>query len=230
MATITSNHVRRKHKPVSTKPKRMHPNIRKIFKDLFKVSMMQKDIRSIEEQRVFGNTSTGDKKLDEMLANSYVTIYLTINDMIEYYREGITFRLTDASDSKVIYEVISEHTARWRDALQHAFNMGKSPVEDLITMEQFIATIYERAKFEYIDKSDPRENAIKANSSLYDFLYGKGGFSSTSYLADGSLRKATSINNSDEIIKTKHNPNTEVFKKALISKMELNENARRTER
>lgn len=231
MSNVRTNQLPRVYKkPAPVKTKKLHPNIQRIFKDLFKISIAQKDIRSIEEQRTFGNTSTGDKKLDAMLASSFVNTYVTINDMIEYFRDGISFRLTNPADSRVIYEAISEHTARWRDALQYAFNMGNSPVEDLILMERFISTIYEHAKFQYIEKPKTDVLVTGASATLYDFLYGNSGLKGTSFRETGEIRASVTTDNSQDIRTTKHNPNTDVFKKALISQMELNNNARRSER
>jgi hypothetical protein len=229
MSTISSNHIRRTpKKPEPKKPARIHPNIRRIFKDLFRITIAQKDIRSIEEQRMFGNTSTGDKKLDAMLATSTVNTYVTINDMIEYFRDGISFRLTDLKDARIIYEAVSEHTARWRDALQYAFNMGNAPVDDFILMERFIATIYEHAKFAYIEKPKSPIGMVAGNSSLYDFLYGNSSLGGTTFREDGKIRQSQTSDNTKEISKTHHNPNIDVFKRALISQKDLNNHARRS--
>ncbi len=227
MTGITNNHVRRKPPAPSTKVKPLHPNIQKLFKELFRISLKQKDVYSIEEQREFGSISTGDKNIDDALNNSYINIYATINDMVEMYRNGVSFKLLDGGDSKIIFEVISEHTGRWRDALKYAMNMGKSPVEDLILMESFIGTIYDRAKFEYLKKEDDDVVTIGSNASLYDFLYGRTALRGTSYTSNGSLRSSNMTDSSKDIAKSKYNPDTDIFKKAIVSQMELNSHGRR---
>lgn len=233
MGKAFTNHVSVQPKvQTPTKPKKLHPNIRKLFKDLYKVSMRQKDVQTIEEQRVYGTISSGHKGLDEMMQNSYITRYLTINDMIELYREGISFRLTEGFDSKKIYEAVSEHTGRWREALQYTMNMGKAPVEDLILMEDFISTIYERAKFEYVSKDKhihSNMGATGAGVSLYDFMYGKGVMRGTSFSSDGAVVSSNRTDNTKSIVDTKHKPDTDVFKRAIVSQMELTSHARRNQ-
>lgn len=207
------NHRQRRVKDNTPKPvKPVHPNIQALFHDLYRVRMYQMEVQSIEEQRAMGTISTGDRKLDNAMATSSIYLYITINDMVEYYRQGSPFFLTNQDDSKKIFEAVTNHTGVWRKALQFAMNMGRSPVQDLIDMENFASTIYDKAKFEYV--KPPSE--IHATGSLANFLYSGSVLRGLSYDANNKQRESTRESNVTDPKTKKHNPDISVFRDALM--------------
>lgn len=202
-----------KQKPILKK--KQHPNIEAIFEKTYKVKIKSRDTISIEEQRMFGVIGTGDKHIDKALANEMRYAYITINDMVEYFREGISFYLTAEEDSKTIFEAVTAHTSNWRAALKYAYNMGDSPVEDLILMEKFASGIYAHAKFEY--EKRPSYNA--ASGTLAAFLYSASALPGVTYLNDVRQTSVTQHAEERNVKELKHEPDIDVFQKALIQNM-----------
>lgn len=204
---------------IDNKPKKVpkrHPNIIAIFEKMYRVRMRQIDTRSIEEMRTYGTLGTGDKKIDEAQAFSNIYVHLTINDMVEYFRQGIGFRLTQEDDARKIYEAVCNHTAMWRKALEHALNMGDAPVEDFIAMENFAAAIYDKAKFEY---TKPPSGPI-ARGSLTEFLYSGSTIRGMSYNQDNQRSTSKTHKEGSKLKDMTHTPDIAVFRNALMSKLQ----------
>lgn len=194
-----------------------HPNIVAIFEKTYRVSVKQRDVRSIEEQRANGVLRTGDKRLDTMLDESQQIVYITINDMVELFRNGVDFFLTNEADSKKIFEAVTAHTGEWRSELKYAYNMGDAPVEDLILMEKFVASVYVHARFEF----EKRPDFNAATGTLAAFLYSRqalsGTFSRHGELNGSQTKEIRETRTKDMV----HTPNIDVFQRALMEKMEL---------
>lgn len=195
---------------------RMDPTLESIFKITYRVLLKNRDLRSIEEQRLRPDLSTGDKRVDSVLGESLVPAYITINDMVEYYRDGVVFHLTDSEAPKKIYEAVTEHTGRWREALQYSMNISAAPVEDLILMEQFVSSIYEYARFEYAKRPafDSRSGTLTA------FLYSGSGLSSGTFMNGETVKSALSDGVKPE--DQRHNPDISVFQRAIVESVGAN--------
>lgn len=211
------NHIPRKPKVVTPKvAKKRHPNIVAIFEKQYRVMVMQGNLHSIEYIREMGTLGSGDPNIDHNQQNTLVPIYITINTMVEYFRDSINLYMTPGDDSKNIYEAIVNHTSVWRAALRDAFNIGSAPIEDLILMEQFAASVYENAKFEYFDKPQ----GTNPKGSLADFLYNGSGLRGTMY--SGTRNKMPELQSSSHTSSKwnphvqKHNPDIDIFRDALM--------------
>jgi hypothetical protein len=95
--------------------------------------------------RVFGAHTTFDPAIDAELSKELITVMISIAEMIEYFQEGIVVHIVKQSDTKFIYEAISKHITRWRDALETGINVGAAPVDDLVVMDQFAQEVYPHA-------------------------------------------------------------------------------------
>ncbi len=95
--------------------------------------------------RVFGAPTTFDPAIDAQLSKELITVMISIAEMIEYFQEGIVVHIVKSTDTKFIYEAISKHITRWRDALATGINVGAAPVEDLVIMDQFAQEVYPHA-------------------------------------------------------------------------------------
>lgn len=219
---MATNHLPRK--PIDDKPKPVpyvHPNIKAIFEFRYRVLINQMDNVPMAERKEFGTISTGDKKIDKAMAVSLIPVYLTINDMIEYHNQGIPMRLAEPSDSKKIFEAIINHTGVWRDALRAVFNVGNAPVEDLIAMETFAASIYDRAKFVYIER--PKFGDIQ-QGSLAAFLYSNNSIEGTIFNTNRGNWGNNVAKRTIATAKTdKHIPNIDVFRDNLLANMTFEE-------
>lgn len=212
---MRSNH----RKPTHANPPRApipyepdHPNIQALFGKLYRVRMHQIDTQSIEHQRRFGISVTGNRKIDEAAADGFTFPLLSIAEMVDHYKDGVRIYITEPHHAKLIYEAICDHTAAWRHALHGMLNIGDAPIEDLIAMENFASVIYEKAKFEYIEK--PKTDF--AVGSLAEFLYSGSSLGGTIIGSDGNLLASGTRRDLDAIKKSTHEPNTSVFSDALM--------------
>lgn len=136
-------------KTMQHKKHEKHPNIVAIFDKLYRVTIPTRQIQSIEEQRMFGTRAIGDRVLDNALINERTTTWISIDKMIDYFRDGVTVGIVDPQDCKRIYDAISPHLSHWIGHFQRGVNFSNAPVEDLILMDKFAATVYEHAKYHF---------------------------------------------------------------------------------
>lgn len=126
-----------------------HPNIVAIFDRLYRVSIPTRQMLTIEEQRMFGVRAIGDRALDSALLNERTITWISIDKMIDYFKDGVTVGIVDPSDCKKIYEAISPHLNHWIAHFRKGVNFSNAPVEDLILMDKFAATVYGHAKYHF---------------------------------------------------------------------------------
>jgi hypothetical protein len=119
---------------------------KQIWEKLFDIRIQQKYIQSEEELRLFGLPTVGDSYLDAQMHNQLVDVMITINHMVEYYRKGITVRVSKHEDTKIIYEIIRDYLIAWNHKLLNGINIGVAPLDDLTLLDQFAASIYPHAK------------------------------------------------------------------------------------
>lgn len=128
---------------------KVHPNIRRIFQDSYKVRIPSGMIKTIEEYEFEPDLLSGDKSIDAHQGKQLVTLYITPEKMVEYHREGIPFYICESKDAAKIYEALVDHTSAWRDSLMFDLNSVECPAQDLLDMEKFAMAIYDIAKYEF---------------------------------------------------------------------------------
>lgn len=121
----------------------------KIWGYLYKCSVPAFQSRTVEDIRQNGVMVTGIADLDEGLKNDWIKKWITINQMVEYFKRGVPVRVINYNDTKDIYQTVQTHLLNWLDVLRTGLNIGDSPMEDLIAMDQFAATVYPHAKYLY---------------------------------------------------------------------------------
>lgn len=117
-----------------------------IWERRYLVKLPSLDATSISFLRNHGTYITGDKKIDRGNANSWITTYLTIDRMVDYYQEGVSIALVKQEDAKLIYEAIESHLLAWSEHLKYGMNTGDAPISDLIAMDEFAGIVYPHAK------------------------------------------------------------------------------------
>lgn len=130
-----------------------------LWEYLYKVRIPYLQSRTIEDIREKGTVISGIASYDADIKNQMQTTYLSINQMVDYYKEGVPVRLCEKDDPKRIYEAVSEHIHAWKYQLQNGINIGDAPIEDLILMDKFASTVYEHAKHHF---NDDTTNSILA--------------------------------------------------------------------
>lgn len=118
-----------------------------IFHEKFRCRIPLIHMHSLEYIEKFGLrvTLTGNKKQDEIIKHELIETYLTINDMVEYYRKGVNIRVVKVEDTKLIYSYIVSHLLAWKQAMITMLNLDP-PVEDLIALDELADLVYPHAK------------------------------------------------------------------------------------
>lgn len=170
--------------------------------------------RSFDDIRTFGVRVSGIKAIDDDAHNRWTTTMLTIDQMVEYYRQDVPIRICNYSDTKEIYGHISKHLQAWKTQLENGINIGEAPIEDLILLDTFANTVYEHAKYEFT--TDYIETALANRLSGLQRINVQNFFTKRGWAnvqSDGVLR----INGTDEDKPADRDPLGEFFKTRLIN-------------
>ena len=147
---------------------------RPIWERLFAVSMAYADTMSTDYVRLFGMPTVGDASLDKAIQQDSVDLYLTINAMVEHFKAGTPVRLRVHADSKMIYDIISTYLVQWKHQLSEGINIGDAPIDDLVTLDRFAASVFPYAVQHF--------NEEHSTSSLVQGLMGGGRYLSREHL------------------------------------------------
>lgn len=102
--------------------------------------------QSTEEIRRFGVPTTGNKLTDIQMYNNPVTVMITINDMVEYFRKGVSITFVDARQTREVYDIVNNYLMAWRDHLQSASANVEVPIDDLLLLDQFAEKLWPLAQ------------------------------------------------------------------------------------
>ena len=95
----------------------------------------------------FGTYSTGDRKYDEMLSNTFVTVMLPIIQLINYYQAGVEVRIPTRESLVKMHKDMELYLGEWKNHVQTSIH-GKMDYEqhkEMITsIENFSKHIYGR--------------------------------------------------------------------------------------
>jgi hypothetical protein len=179
---------------------------RPIWNALFRASVAFKDTVSEDYVRLFGMPTVGDAGIDDQMKNSLIDTYLTINQMVEYFRLGILVRITVHAETKTIYQIISNYLLEWKERLNKGINIGGAPIEDLILLDRFASVVFEHAVQHFTPDY--------VNSRFINQLNGNGLFKSRE-----SLIKIieTPLPAKGEPVYKKHESLSELFSERVIS-------------
>lgn len=117
-----------------------------IFDRLYMVRIPEYAARSVEYMRIYGTYVTGIPEIDRAAPNNWLTTYLSIAKMAEHYKEGVTVAIVKYDDLKTIYDSITQHLSAWKHHIQTTINLTPPPIEDLIVLDEFAATVFQFAK------------------------------------------------------------------------------------
>lgn len=143
------------------KPVTEHPKLKAIWNNLYLVSLPEMYLRSEEDVRSRGTTTSGDTELDNVMHNQYVKAYKTINQMFELYRQGVCVYVANYDDTEKIYHAIQAHLSMWFNYLQQGLNLYSAPFDDLLELDKFAGVVYDKAKYVFDDAAlDTLKGAI----------------------------------------------------------------------
>lgn len=118
-----------------------------IWHNLYNVKVRHRDTMSDDYIRIFGAPAVGDPATDHRIQNEWISLYITINDMVEYRKRDVTVLIVNHEDSKHIYEVVHAYLGEWKTQLQNSVNVGgaRKIIEDLLMLDKFAAEVYPHA-------------------------------------------------------------------------------------
>lgn len=116
-----------------------------IFNNLYMASVKYRDTLSPDYIRLFGMPTVGDAHFDRQMATEQIDSYLTINQMVEYFKKGVTVSLTNHGDSKAIYDIVEQYLRAWKQDLEVGINIGDAPIKDLVDLDRFANVVHGHA-------------------------------------------------------------------------------------
>ena len=137
-----------------------------IWNNLYQASVRYKDSLSVDSIRTFGMPTVGDDTIDYDVHNQPLFVMITINDMVEYFKNGVAVTLRNNEDTATIYTIVNNYLLAWKQQLDNGINIGDAPFDDLVTLDEFATMLYPVAlKFGI---------AIKDTGSLFANIFGSG--------------------------------------------------------
>jgi len=116
-----------------------------LWHKLFMCRVSNLKTMSVDYVKIFGMPASGVTEHDKETANELVIRMLSINQMVEFFRQNITVHVVNYRDTKEIYERISDHLNAWKEKLATGINVRNAPIDDLLLLDQFSNAIYKYA-------------------------------------------------------------------------------------
>jgi hypothetical protein len=113
-----------------------------IFDRKYEIRIKKIDNVSVEEIEFYGMYSTGDKDYDDSLNNEIITRWMSISEMVEYFKRGKPFSIANPANTQEIYDVIHKYLLSWKARLENSLNVGNAPVDDLIALDGLASAVH----------------------------------------------------------------------------------------
>ena len=167
------------NKPLVSARDVKHPNLDKLFKDLYRIRVPMVDTLSDYDVKHRGLPTTGDEKVDKAMLQEPTVVYKTINQIFEMYRAGVQISIVDFDDTRAIFDAVETHLQAWLRWLKNGVYLHQVPFDDLLDLDTFASTLHENAKH-VINRTSVRDIASNWNGLGIDlsrgaFLNTRGG-------------------------------------------------------
>ena len=120
-----------------------------IFKKLFNCRISNIQSMSVDYLQHFGMPVSGHPEYDKEISHELIERLLPISEMVKYFNDGVTVEVVNYSDTKVIYEYITDHLNFWKNRIEDSFNARGAPIDDLIVMDRFAMSVYKHAVHQF---------------------------------------------------------------------------------
>jgi hypothetical protein len=120
-----------------------------IFKKTWLCSVSSFEARTVEDIQHFGVPTSGDPLYDKAMQEERISTMMTIDQMAEYFKRGITVGVVKYADTKLIYEAISNHLQAWKQKLEDGWHTRNAPIEDLILLDKLAMAVYAHARHQF---------------------------------------------------------------------------------
>ena len=117
-----------------------------LFENLFTVMVPAAALMCVEDMEEYGTRTSGDSELDIMLSENDIRVMLTIDAMVEHFKDGYSIKVLTQKDVTEIYGIIEDHLMLWLDHINNSRNKLPVPYEDLILLDEFASTIHANNK------------------------------------------------------------------------------------
>jgi hypothetical protein len=115
---------------------------RPIFERIFQVRMRYIDTFTTDDIKIRGLPGSGHPTYDTVQQNGPVDLYLKICDMVGLFKQDVTFSLSNRSDAKEIYEIITPYLRYWVDLVTYTLHPLNVPLDDLVMLDTLNAKVY----------------------------------------------------------------------------------------
>lgn len=120
----------------------------RIWQKLYTVLIPTMLTTSPEESRIFGTRSSGDRKVDEMMATNFTTVMIPVIRILEYFVQGLEIQIPSREDMITIHKDIELYLGEWRDHIKFDINLSLTQHKDLILdLERLSKYIYNKTKY-----------------------------------------------------------------------------------
>lgn len=116
-----------------------------IFHRRFRVTVNEMQYRGAEHIKKFGVVMTGNEELDSTVSKRLIIVMLSAAEMATLHSSNIAVGLTNPPDAKEIYEMVQAHITAWIDHMAMAYSSNAFPLDDLLALDNFAATVYPHA-------------------------------------------------------------------------------------
>lgn len=183
-----------------------------IFIERYMIQIPYIYTRTKDDIREFGMPSSGFKEYDVGQENELVTRYVTINDMLEYYLNGVNVLVKKYEDTARIYLAISDYLNHWLKHIRNTFSTNHVPLEDLQNLDKFANVVYDKAKYQFTTTivDDALMRAVNDVALVnYDTIIAKP---TVVHVNHAGVQKALSEENEDTEVYPKRDNMMEMFK------------------
>lgn len=119
----------------------------RIWEDLYGVMIPDFMTQNTEYIRKFGVRASGDKRVDEMMANNLTFVRIPIIKILEYFDNGIEVQIPQREDMLTIHRNIEKYLEEWRSHIRYDINSSASQNKQLLlNLEKLSKLIYEKAR------------------------------------------------------------------------------------
>lgn len=125
---------------------------RLIFDYRFQVRVPHQETRSMEELRIKGTRLSDLDEINKSVSKEMRICYLSISQMVDYYKESVPIAFLRQTDTEVVYKFIAAHIEAWKDNMLKSINIGSAPLDDLIQLDDFASSVYKYARHHMRDK------------------------------------------------------------------------------
>ena len=116
-----------------------------IFNHLFMCRVSNIQTMSVEYIKQFGMPSSGVQQYDKETANELIIRPLSISQMADFYKNGVTVHVINIADTKEIYERITDHLNFWKERISISYHIKDAPVDDLLLLDKLANVVYVHA-------------------------------------------------------------------------------------